>query len=422
MTNTFHTGSFACVSVINKEYYMKPLEGIKVVELASFIAVPSAAYIMCNWGAEVIKIEPLEGDYYRNFGYTVGLPTQPDLNPAFTAINSGKKLVSVNLKSKEGIDAIKKLLKDADVFMTNIRYRSVIKLGLGYEDIHKEFPKLVYFHFDGYGKKGPDVDRPGFDQAAFWAYAGISNDWSTKGETPVRPGHGFGDAVTSFNVSNGILAALLRQRTTGEGCYVSSSLFASGIWGNYISLISQGAPSPTMEFPRKLETENYPFAHIYECSDGRWMLWYSTSVRLNDCLRAIGREDLVGNPKFLNRNTVSENKVELYHIIKEASLKHDSDYWDKLLTEYDIVHCRLFTMQETLQSEQAWANGYFQKVMFGDQEYVIPTAPMEFSDYEHPQIKPCGYIGSDTREVFKNIGYTDEEIDKMVSDGVVLDN
>ncbi len=399
---------------------MKPLEGLKVVELASFIAVPSAARMLSDWGAEVIKVEPLEGDYYRNFGLTMMLPTNGEINPVFTALNTGKKLVSLNLKSKEGIAALKKLIAKADVFMTNIRYQSIRKMGLGYEDIHKEFPSLVYFHFDGFGKKGPDADRPGFDQAAFWAYPGMTGDWATKGEHPLRPGHGFGDAVTSFNIASGILAAVFRQKMSGEGLYASTSLFASGIWGNHISLISAGAPTPTIEFPREIDSENFPFTNCYECSDGRWMMWYSMITKLEACLKALGRPDLIGDPRFCDRASIRQNKKELYRIIQEESLKHDSEYWDNILSEYDIVHCKLATMQETCHSEQAWANDYFEKVKYADgSEYIQATIPMEFSDYERPKAQPCGNIGADTKEVLKDFGYSESELDQMLASGII---
>ena len=208
---------------------MKLLEGIKVIEFATFVVVPAATRVLADWGAEVIKIEAASGDEWRKQSAAYGLPCDDTCNPIFAATNSGKQFVSLNLKTPEGKEVLFRLLEDADVFVTNIRWDSIVRLGLDYETLHKLFPELVYMHFSGFGYEGPYKDRPGFDSAAFWASTGALYEISEKGSHPMYPPGAFGDTATSNCVVSGITAALLHRQRTGEGLQVTTSLYANGI-------------------------------------------------------------------------------------------------------------------------------------------------------------------------------------------------
>lgn len=149
-----------------------PLEGLRVVELGTHVAVPSSARLLAEYGADVIKVESLIGDDWRRSGLNVGLCIDDFCNTVFTIQNNGKKLIALDLKTPEGKDILLKLLERADVFVTNVRMKSLQKLGLDYDTLQKAFPRLIYCHFTGYGHRGPDADRPGFDVAAFWSRVG----------------------------------------------------------------------------------------------------------------------------------------------------------------------------------------------------------------------------------------------------------
>ena len=150
-----------------------PLEGLRVIELATVVAAPTAARLLADYGAEVIKIEiPGAGDSLRIVGDMHQMPIEPDNNPLFDAFNTGKRLLGLNLKSAEGMEILFKLLEGADVFLTNTRMRSLEKMGLGYEALKERFPRLIYAHFSGFGLDGPEKDRPGFDSTAFWLRPG----------------------------------------------------------------------------------------------------------------------------------------------------------------------------------------------------------------------------------------------------------
>lgn len=149
-----------------------PLEGIRVVELATVVAAPTASRVLCAFGAEVIKVETKIGDEMRRAGEFEMVVCEDDKNPLFTIQNSGKRLTSIDLKNPDGKAAFLKLLETADVFLTNVRLPSLGRLGLDYETLHKAYPGLVYAHFSGFGPKGPDAAKPGFDSTAFWLRSG----------------------------------------------------------------------------------------------------------------------------------------------------------------------------------------------------------------------------------------------------------
>lgn len=159
-----------------------PLEGIRVVELATVVAAPTASRVLCAFGAEVIKVETKIGDEMRRAGEFEMVVCEDDKNPLFTIQNSGKRLTSIDLKNPDGKAAMLKLLETADVFLTNVRLPSLGRLGLDYETLHAAYPGLVYAHFSGFGPKGPDAAKPGFDSTAFWLRSGR---WPT-GRRPAR--------------------------------------------------------------------------------------------------------------------------------------------------------------------------------------------------------------------------------------------
>ena len=161
-----------------------PLEGLRVVELATVVAAPTAARMLCAYGAEVIKVESLRGDELRGVGKVKGAPYSDGQNPIFTVANSNKRLIAINFKTPEGMEALLKLIATADVFISNVREASLRRSGLDYDSLKGRFPELIYAHFSGYGPKGPSAADPGFDNTAFWLRSGPLADWQEKGASP----------------------------------------------------------------------------------------------------------------------------------------------------------------------------------------------------------------------------------------------
>jgi len=201
------------------------LEGLKVVEMATWVAGPSAAAVLGDWGAEVVKVESPIGDatriYYPDTAESPG-------NPVFTNENRGKKGVVLDISRPEGRHALKALLRQADIFVTNVRPGSLKRLGLDYESLKAEFPTMIYAAVTGYGLIGPEADTPAFDMTAFWTRSGVAHATIPPDQEPFASRPGFGDHVTALATVSAILAALHERHSTGRGRLVEASLLRAG--------------------------------------------------------------------------------------------------------------------------------------------------------------------------------------------------
>ena len=251
---------------------MQPLKGIRVVELATYIVAPMAARVMGDWGAEVIKVEAPNTDKWRTVGRLDGIPVGDGENPIYTVANSGKDMIILDLKTEEGKAVLLRLLEEADVFITNVRWAAIERMGLDYDTLHERFPRLIYFHFTGFGYEGPDAARPGFDSAVFFGKTGLLTDIPERGERPTMSLAAAGDSITSNCVLSGIMAALYHRERTGEGIRLTSSLYAAGIWTNFSHICNSQAAYGGDKFPKATAENPNPLSDTYECADGRWIL------------------------------------------------------------------------------------------------------------------------------------------------------
>lgn len=401
-----------------------PLEGIKVVELATVVAAPTAGRMLSAYGAEVIKVESLTGDDYRVAGNFECVVCEDYKNPLFTIQNSGKKLVSIDLKQPDGKKAMLRLLDGADVFLTNVRTGGLQRLGLDYESLHERFPRLVYAHFSGFGPKGPVASNPGFDSTAFWLRSGPMADWQVPGSFPFNPTYAFGDMATSSVLFSGILMALIGRERTGHGTRVDTSLFASGIWCNAVAVVSH---QPQFGGKRPLDPLRPadPFSQFYMCSDGKWIGIFDNEYQrdLPKFAKLFGMPDLVENPEYASLSALAESDaiVEFVQRLNELFLTRSSGEWREYLSSNnvscEVMHC----IRDVSTDEQALANGYVKELKFKDGlSVMMPRPPVHFSDYEQRDYVPTGRIGEDTDRVFMAMGYTEEEISQLRDKKIIL--
>ena len=391
-----------------------PLSGIKVIELATVVAAPTAGRVLSDYGAEVIKIEmPPAGDLLRVTGRGHQLPTEPDNNPLFDLFNSGKKLTSINLKSPEGKEVLYKLLEDADVFISNTRMRSLVKMGLGYEDLKEKFPKLIYAHFSGFGLRGEDVDRPGFDVTAFWLKTGGALDFVPEGQRPIRPAYGFGDIATSSAFVSGILMAIIGREKTGKGSLVSTSLYTSGIWCN-AAFVLNAQDHYGRKYPEALYEHWDPFSDYYQCSDGKWLSVTEKIYAKDKYVFAdiFDIPELLTDPDMETLVTMREaGKVSMVtqKVIK-AMLTKTSVEWQQILDSYDIPNELGIHYDEVYKQPQAWANNCLEEVEYPEGKTAMPMPQIEFSAYDRKPFTKVKSVGGDTDELLKTAGYTEDEI------------
>ena len=394
-----------------------PLEGIKVIELATVVAAPTAGRMLCAYGAEVIKVESLIGDEMRRAGEFELVVCEDDKNPLFTIQNSGKKLTSINLKSDEGREAMDRLLKDADVFLTNVRMPSLGRLGLDYESLKEKFPQLIYAHFSGFGTKGPDCAKPGFDSTAFWLRNGPLADWQAPGDFPFTPTYAFGDMATSSAFLSGILMAIIGRERTGKGTFISTSLQASGIWCNAIGVVSHQKQFAGDRANDPLRPAD-PFCHFYKCSDGRYIGMFDNEYRreLPKFAELFNIQYILEDERFSSLPRLQESDAvrELTEILNEKFLTKTSDQWIAYLEENNVSCERMQRLSDVCNDKQAIANEYVQEVIFKDGlKVMMPCPPVKFSEYDMRPYTSAGCLGKDTEEVFDKLGYSPEEIQDM---------
>ncbi len=294
-----------------------PLSGVRVVELGVWIAGPAAGGIMADWGADVIKIEPPEGDPSRLFHGILGgvLPS----NPVFELDNRSKRSVVFDLRSEDGMANALRLIATADVFLTNIRTGALERLGLDYDTLSAQFPELIYAHISGFGREGPDADRAAFDIAAFWSRSGIADLLTAPGEDPPFQRGGMGDHNTGLAAAGAVSAALFERTKSGHGQLVSTSLFREGMytigfdlntklmWGTDIAKNGRAfASSPT--------------ANNYLLADGRriWVIGVDVRRHWAPLCRAVGLAQLIEDERFATPRDRSANAEALIALLDAA--------------------------------------------------------------------------------------------------------
>ena len=401
-----------------------PLANLKVIELATVVAAPTAGRMLCAYGAEVIKVETMIGDEMRRAGEFEQVVCEDYKNPLFTIQNSGKTLTAINLKTPEGKDAMLRLLEDADIFLTNVRLPSLERLGLDYETLREHFPTLIYAHFSGFGTKGSEAAKPGFDSTAFWLRNGPMADWQVPGSFPFNPTYAFGDMATSSVLLSGILMAVIGRQQTGEGTFVSTSLQASGIWCNAIGVVShqqQFAGDRVYDALRPAD----PFCHFYRCADGRWIGVFDNEYRreLPKFAELFDMPELLTDPRCATLTALVESDAvaEVVEKLNALFLTKSSDAWIAYLEEHNVSCERMHRLSEVSSDEQAIANGYVQEVTYRDGlKVMMPCPPVKFSDYETRPYTPAGRLGEDTDEIFTRLGYTQEEVETMRSKNAII--
>lgn len=401
----------------------KPLDGLLVLELGTHVAVPKASRMMADWGAKVIKIEPLEGEQMRIIGRSFDLPIDPDYNPIFQTENLNKLSLSLNMKEPEGAKIMHKLLENADVFMTNVRPKPLEKFGLSYEQIKDKYPRLIYGYFSGYGDKGPEKDRPGFDLAAFWAKSGMTIEWMNLGESPVRPTGGTGDGPSGSNFLSGVLAALYAREKTGKGAKITVSLYSSALWYNTLGVL-RGQEQFGNKYPKARNDVSTPTTPLFQTKDGEWILIsmpnYEQKYKL--FLDVLKIPQYKTDSRFMTFAEAVKHKKELIAIFDEAFANISTDEALKGLAEADIVHQKLINPNDICKDEQAWANGYLKEItMECGKNLVLPTVPIQFEpdEFDEAGWELAPQLGADTEKILKDLGYSDSEIKKLEETKVV---
>ena len=397
-----------------------PLAGLRVLDLASFIAGPVAATVMGDYGAEVIKIEPPgEGDPQRKLGQAQSIPQHP-VNFCWHLVNRNKRAVTLDLKHPDGRAAFDRLLATADVMVVNFPLKVRERLKMRYADVKAANPRLIYASMTGYGETGPDADQPGFDSTAFFARSGLLDALTHEGGPPAFSLPAQGDQMTGMNLFAAIAMALLHRERTGEGSEVSTSLYASGLWSN--GLLAQGALLGSYVTPRPPRTQpRSALGNQYRTADGRWI--QLTIVREDklwpEFCAAIERTDLMDDPRFDTTDIRRAHAAELTAILDPVFAARPWPEWKQRLRARDITFGLLGVLRDVPDDEQAVASGTVVPSAVEDMPQTI-SAPLRLSFAAAPTVPgPGPAFGADTDDVLAGLGYSAAEIALMRAGGVL---
>jgi crotonobetainyl-CoA:carnitine CoA-transferase CaiB-like acyl-CoA transferase len=403
---------------------MKPMEGIRVVEVAAWTFVPAAGAVLAEWGAEVIKIEhPDGGDPQRGLVSSGLVPGGPGgVNFFVEQPNHGKKSVAVNLQHPDGRAVVYKMCETADVFLTNWLPGALGRAQLDLEHIRAANPDIIYVRGHGQGARGPESDKGAYDASAFFARSGVMHSISY-GDDPYGPTQppAFGDLPGGQTLAGGVAAALLHRARTGETTEVDVSLLSFGMWVNSPDIVQSklfGHPVPKMS----RDSLPNPIVNRYLTKDGRLIqLVMLQAVRFwPELLTAVGRPELATDERFTDPAGMFENRVEATRLLDEIFATRTYDEWKAVLATVKGVWAPVQQGLDLYDDPQVIANGYL-----GDAEtsegkpFQLVTNPVQFGG-DPNQIQRAPELGEHTDDILRGLGYDDDAIIQLKIDAAIL--
>ena len=392
--------------------------GLKVVDFASFIAGPSAAVILSDFGADVIKVEPPAGDTWR-IGHKI--PPQPQAKDAYPwhLANRNKRGITLDLKSPSAQQVLEKLVKWADVFIVNTPHPARKKLKLEYNDLAQWNPRLIYGDLTGFGEKGPDSELPGFDITAYWARSGLLSMTRDAGAPPTWPVAGSGDNATAVGLYSAIVTALYRRERTGKGSYVTTSLLAEGVWSASVSI--QAALCEAKFFaPHDRKNPANAALNVYRASDGTWFVLLVLPDKLAAVAKAIGRPDLLTDPRFSDPTKLVEHMPALMEILDGVFSSKPMAHWREVFDGIHVTFGAVRGPEEVINDPQLRANDIVVPLEgAGGKLTSTISSPINVHGVAKVPAKRAPALGEHNEAVLKQLGFSTSEIDGFRESGVV---
>lgn len=384
--------------------------GVRIIELAQFVFVPGGTVLLADQGAEVIHVEtPGIGDPYRTLkvgdGREVGAT-----NLAMEQNNRGKKSIALDLKSEEGREALLKLIETADVFVSSLRPKALRALRLDPDHLFARNPKLIYARGNGYGFKGDEADKAGFDASAFWARGGLLHALTHPGGKPVQPRAAFGDHSGSVALAFAIAGALFKRTFTGKGSVVETSLLHTAAWALSSDLTYSQAPG------YKVHSDGvnpFPLMQNYATRDGRLIMLMLLDPRPHwpSFCRLVGLDDLIDDPLYADNAARMKNSAALVALIAEKIGAKDWAEWEPAFTAWDAPWELVRTIFDVTQDPQAIENEMLFTMEVNGAPVRLVSGPATFDGHAAPiDPRASPSLGEHTDDLLAEVGYTTEQL------------
>ena len=400
-----------------------PLEGIRVIEVANWLAAPSAAALMADLGADVVKVENPVGDPWHSFMMASRKPdfdSDVDVDAPYELDNRGKRGVALSLEVPGGSDVVKRMIAEADIFITNLTAPRIARYDLSWESLKEVNPRLIYVVLTGYGTRGPDNAMMAFDHSAFWGRSGIMSLMGDPDGSPMPCRPGQGDHTTSLNLLSGTLAALRLRDLSDEGQYVEVTLQRTGVWtiGADIapSLILQDQPSRI----DRVMPGNPLFNH-YETADGRWlMLIMPTPDRhwIPTC-RAMGQADWMQDERYSTLMGRREHTAELTAAMREVFSSKTLAEWTPLLNAEALTWAPVAELPEVIHDPQMEAMNAWTEIDGPEGPFRTLNTPFDIAGADVGPRGPAPKTGQHTHEVLQELGLSDDELADLAASGAL---
>jgi crotonobetainyl-CoA:carnitine CoA-transferase CaiB-like acyl-CoA transferase len=392
--------------------------GLKVVDLASFIAGPGAAVILSDFGADVIKVEPPTGDAWR-IGYKIPPQPRSHENYPWHLNNRNKRGLALDLKSPQAQDILERLVKWADVLIVNTPHPARKKLKLEYEDVAQWNPRLIYADLTGYGEKGPDASLPGFDITAYWARSGLLSLTRDAGAPPTLPPSGSGDHATAVTLYSAIVTALYRRERTGKGAYVTTSLLAAGVWASAVFV--QAALCDAAFFPLhdRLKPPN-ALINVYQASDENWFVLVLTPDKWPALANGVGRPDLLTDPRFADPAKLAANSAELTTMLDEIFRSQPMSHWRGVFDQAHLTFGVVHAPSDVVKDPQLPENDIVVPIEgAGEKVKLTVSSPLTVHGVSKVVARRAPEIGEHNDELLQELGFSSGEIAGLRTSGAI---
>ena len=395
---------------------------LKVIDCASVIAAPTAAMMLGDFGADVIKIEqPGDGDMLRMLSH---VPTTPEAgNDWFWQLDGrNKRGLCLDLKHPKGMAILHRLVAQCDVFITNHPASVRNSLGLNYEDLAPLNETMIYASLTAYGEQGPERERKGFDQLAYWARSGLMDLMRAPDTTPTQGLPGMGDHPTGVALYAAIVTALLHRERTGEGGRVHTSLLANGLWS--AAGVAQGVLAGGDMTAYRDDNRTYSaMLRPYQASDGRWLQFnmIRNEELLSLLLAAMEAIELMADPRFGDMEALWTHRQAFGDELQSRIGNKTSDEWLEIFAAFDLPVNRIALVEDLLNDPQVSANAMAETP--SDPSIKVPVLINHPINVDHlnkvgPVRAPS--LGEHSKQILSELGVAEAEVDELLSDGVVV--